>query len=47
MAPTGITLAGISLRGGASDEVLLEAVKKDKEECRQMRALLDPPAARP
>jgi hypothetical protein len=47
MVPTGITLAGFSLRGGENDEVLLEAVKKDEEECRQMRAVLDPPAARP
>ena len=47
VSPTGITATGFSLRGGVSDAELLMALKQDKEQYRQMRAVLDPPAARP
>jgi tetratricopeptide (TPR) repeat protein len=47
IAPTGLTISGFSLRGTLSDAELLKALHLEKEEYRQMRPVLDPPAVKP
>jgi hypothetical protein len=47
VSPTGITATGFSLRGAPSPAELLAALMQEREQYRQMRAVLDPPAARP
>jgi hypothetical protein len=44
IAPTGVSLSGVSLRGGDSEAELLSALKRDQERYRQMKPVLDPPA---
>lgn len=45
LPPTGISWSGFSLRGGVSEAELLDALKHDRDQYRQLKPLLDPPAA--